>query len=47
MTKQTGPIDIHDAMVDNNDLIDQGAIPNHINIEHVTDEHSLINQLHG
>lgn len=47
MTKQTGPIDIHDAMVDNNELIDQEAIPNHIIIEPVTDEHILINQING
>ena len=47
MTKQDEPIDINDAMADNNDLIDQEAIPNNINIEPVTDERILINQLNG
>ena len=47
MTKLAEPIDINDVMADNNDLIDQEAIPNHINIEPVTDERILINQLNG
>ena len=47
MTKQTEPIDTNDVIADNNDLIDQEAIPHPIIIEPVTDEHSLINQLNG